>query len=390
MMGNVMAGKDIGAVVAGHICLDITPRFGQVSGASVSEIFQPGKLLLIGGAEFSSGGPVSNTGLPLRRLGIHVALMGKCGQDPLGQILLDNLRTEAPGAEEGMRTVSGERTSYTVILVPPGIDRIFLHCPGANDTFGPEDIDINMVRRARLFHFGYPPIMARMYGSEGEELEQVLSNAASSGAMTSLDMALPDPNSPGGRAEWRTILAKALPHVDFFMPSLEEILFMLRRQRFDEVSRTNPDSLLDGVGADDVRGIADECIEMGARVVVIKCGHLGAYLCTAKELGRLDGMMAEAQAWRGRRIFEPTCVVETIVSATGSGDCAIAGFLAGVLQGEPPERCMKLLAAVGAQNLSAVSAVGGVKSWEETLADLDAGLTQNAVPARFAQLAAGQ
>ncbi|MCK4437298.1 hypothetical protein KAU86_05050 [bacterium] len=32
-----------------------------------------------------------------------------------------------------------EVSSYTIILFPPGMDRMFLHNPGANDTFGFKD-----------------------------------------------------------------------------------------------------------------------------------------------------------------------------------------------------------------------------------------------------------
>ena len=43
----------------------------------------------------------------------------------------------------------GEDSSYTLVINPPGIDRIFIHCPGANDTFGAADIPIDEVRQAR-------------------------------------------------------------------------------------------------------------------------------------------------------------------------------------------------------------------------------------------------
>ena len=59
-------------------------------------------------------------------------------------------------------------TSYWSWAVP-GIDRIFLHNPGANDSFRSEDIPEKMLEEA-LFHFGYPPIMRSMYENDGEEL----------------------------------------------------------------------------------------------------------------------------------------------------------------------------------------------------------------------------
>ena len=64
----------------------------------------------------------------------------------------------------------------------------------------------------------------------------------------------------------------------------------------------------------------------------------------------------------------PCYRAEEIVSATGSGDCSIAGFLVGYLKGESPERAGAIATAVGCQNLAALGATDGVKDWEHTLA----------------------
>src|SRR3990167_9068169 len=118
--------NSIDVVVAGHICFDIIPK--MISGGSViNDILRPGKLVHVEKAKVSSGGPVSNTGLALNRLGISVELMCKCGNDMFGHALIQKIKDEADGAEKGMQIVDGETTSYTVVISPPGIDRIFLH-----------------------------------------------------------------------------------------------------------------------------------------------------------------------------------------------------------------------------------------------------------------------
>jgi sugar/nucleoside kinase (ribokinase family) len=373
------------AVVAGHVCLDITPVFGQATGRSIGEILRPGKLLRMEGVQISPGGAVGNTGPALHRLGFRVALMGKCGSDPFGRLLVDRLHELAPGAEAGMQVVEGENTSYTVVVAPPAIDRIFLHCPDANDSFGPEDVDEETVRACRLFHFGYPPLMRRMYANGGAEGEQVLARAASAGPVVTLDLSLPDPDSDAGRADWCAILGRMLPYVDCFMPSLDELLFMLARERFEELVAGG--SVADGIRAADLRMLADACLDMGARATVIKCGHVGAYIKT-REPGSAFAAMADSPAdWTDREMFEPSCRVEHVASATGAGDAAIAGFLAACLKGEPPERAMAFLATVGAQNLAAFDAASGVRTWEETAGEVRAGLARNPVPERLAELA---
>jgi sugar/nucleoside kinase (ribokinase family) len=374
-----MLSGDFDVVVAGHICVDITPAFGPVPGRRVEDILRPGKLLQVGPPAISTGGAVSNTGLSMRRMGLRVSLMGKCGDDPFGDLIIRLIKAEAPGAEAGMRVVPGEQTSYSIVIAPPGVDRMFLHCPGANDTFGPEDVDAEIVRRARLFHFGYPPLMKRMYLQGGAELAQLLREAAGTGVRTSLDMAMPDPATPGGQADWRAILGAALPHTDVFLPSVEEIMFALNRRRYDELNAA-PDGFPDGLTGDDARGLADQCLAMGARIVVIKCGHVGAYLQVTRDARALKGLAARPADWAGAALFEPACLVRDIKSATGAGDSAIAGFLCALLKGEAPAWCMAALTAVGAQNLSALDSVSGVRSWGETVAQIEAGPEKAELP----------
>jgi sugar/nucleoside kinase (ribokinase family) len=124
--------REFDAVVAGHICLDLIPGFLR-SAPSLADLFVPGTILNMGPLSAATGGPVANTGIALHRLGHRVALMAKVGDDLLGHAVLTRLREI--GAEEGVVVVRGGQTAYTVALAPPGIDRLFLHGIGVNDTF---------------------------------------------------------------------------------------------------------------------------------------------------------------------------------------------------------------------------------------------------------------
>ena len=77
--------------------------------------------------------------------------------------------------------------------------------------------------------------------------------------------------------------------------------------------------------------------------------------------------------WRDRELWQPAYRPDEVVGTTGAGDATIAGFLAALLRDVPPERALSIAAAVGACNVEAADAVGGVRGWEETLARLDAG-----------------
>ena len=195
-------------VVAGHMCFDVIPAFGNITAKEMSEIFVPGKLINMGSVKTSTGGPVSNTGIAMSILGIDVELMGKIGDDYFGQGVLEALKER--NAEKGMIVAKGEDTSYTVVIVPPGFDRIFLHNPGANNTFSSEDLNYDLIRESRLFHFGYPPLMKKMFENEGEELVKVFKKVKEMGVTTSLDMSLPDAKSESGAVNWDNVLKKLL------------------------------------------------------------------------------------------------------------------------------------------------------------------------------------
>ncbi|MBN2235929.1 MAG: carbohydrate kinase family protein, partial [Bacteroidales bacterium] len=77
--------------------------------------------------------------------------------------------------------------------------------------------------------------------------------------------------------------------------------------------------------------------------------------------------------WSNRELWCPAFRIEKIASATGSGDSAIAGFLAAYIQGYPIEQSLKYSNCVGFQNLHELDAVSGIKSWEQTSAMLESG-----------------
>lgn len=174
-------------IVAGHICLDITPVFAGGMADRVEQILSPGKLIQVGNADVHTGGAVANTGLAMKLLGNDVALMGKIGTDAFGS-LVQNVLDEYD-AGEGMICDETASTSYSIVLAMPGIDRIFLHHSGANDTFVAEDMDFQRIGEAALFHFGYPTLMRSMYESDGARLVQLMQRVQAVGAATSLDLA---------------------------------------------------------------------------------------------------------------------------------------------------------------------------------------------------------
>jgi sugar/nucleoside kinase (ribokinase family) len=354
------------AIVAGHICLDIIPDVSAIEPGTFNANFRPGHLLEAGAATLSTGGPVSNTGLALHKLGVPVRLIAKVGADSFGHVVTRIIDAIDPELLSGMELDPQAITSYSIIISPPHIDRIFLHCPGANHDFGSDDVSTAQLAQTDLLHFGYPPLMRRIYANGGRELADLLGRAQAIGVTTSLDLCYPDPHSEAGQLDWVALFRSVLSHVDVFAPSLEELLFMLRRTTFDELTARG--SVVDQATPALLHDLSDELIGLGVKIVLIKLGARGAYLRTASvnaidRLGR--AAPSDRAAWADRELWAP-CFEVKVIGTTGSGDATIAGFLSALLRDASPETAMTMAVAVGACNVEAADALSSVRSWEDT------------------------
>jgi sugar/nucleoside kinase (ribokinase family) len=363
----------VDAIVAGHLCIDIIPDLAVLVPGQFDIAFRPGRLVQSGPAQLATGGAVSNTGLALHLLGIKTRLIARVGQDQLGKALRQSIDDQGAGLAEGLIHCAGSSTSYSIVISPPGSDRRFLHHPGANDDFSARDVTDEALQDVRLFHFGYPPLMATMYSNNGQQLLELFQRVKSCGLTTSLDMAYPDPDSPAGRADWPSILRQVLPYTDVFVPSLDEISYMLWRK-----TDVAPSAGL-------LTKVSGELLGMGAKMTLIKLGNRGLYLRTANR-SALEDLGAAApgdiDAWADFEAWRP-CFKVHVVGTTGSGDVTVAGFLAALLRSLPPEEALTAALAVGACCVEAVDALGGIRSWEETWQRIRSGWARNPEPGQF-------
>ena len=367
-------------IVAGHICIDITPVFPDKKVNKPEDILSPGKLIQTGAADVHTGGAVANTGLALKLLGADVTLMGKVGCDAFGDMICGILKKY--DADYHMIRSPEESTSYSVVLAIPGIDRIFLHNPGTNNIFRSCDIDMKLLEEAALFHFGYPPLMQSMYENNGHELISLMKSVKKAGVATSLDMAAIDAETEAGKLDWSSILKQVLPYVDFFVPSVEELCFMLDKERFHEWQRrANGKDITEILDIrKDVKPLADICMSYGVKVLLIKCGAPGIYYKTADSgtLSQIGNSIELAPAtWADKEGFEASYVPDRILSGTGAGDTSIAAFLASVLNGEPLETAMQLATATGASCVTSYDALSGLKPLDELKEKIKSGWKKN-------------
>ena len=353
-------------IAAGHICLDITPVFPAGKRYdSLSSLLVPGKLIQTEAADVHTGGSVANTGLALKMLGCDVTLMGKVGDDSFGTMIRSILAQYGAG---GLLVDPESSTSYSVVLAVPGQDRVFLHSPGANDTFTGADIPEEALEDAALFHFGYPPLMRRTWENDGAELTALYRRMKEKEIATSLDLAAVDPNTPAGQADWEKILSGVLPYVDFFVPSFEELCWMLDRERYDRLAAGGRD-MTDGLDLEkEVLPLAERVLSMGCRVAMIKCGTSGMLLRTAdqKDMDRVGSRLElDTAAWSNQTVLQSCFKADIVRSGAGAGDTSIAAFLAAVLSGRKPAECVALACAEGACCVTTYDTLSGLKPLDE-------------------------
>lgn len=369
--------------VAGHICLDIIPEFHKEAAVL------PGRLMKVGKALTALGGAVANTGLALQRLGFSPCLIGKVGDDPFGHSIVRALEDIDPDLAAGMVVAAGADSSYTLVVSPPETDRCFWHFEGTNSHFGENDVNIQKLKNVRLFHLGYPTLMEQLYKNGGEELERLVRKVKEAGLTVSLDLAEIDPDSPAAGEYWPYIFRRVLPHVDIFLPSLEEWFVLAQPSLFRQWKAQCPEGDLPAFASPDLlHNLAGEMLDMGVAVAGVKLGSQGLYIRTSDKMDRIAAMgrggPGQTADWAGREWLVPCFQVE-VKGATGAGDCTYAGFLGGLLKGLSLEESLLRAAAAGACNVEASDALSGIPSWSVLEHRLAGGWKQRPVSGAFHQ-----
>jgi len=366
-----VARKDVTIAIVGHTCLDIIPAFTIKGKAEqMTDVLVPGKMINMGQCVVVAGGPVTNAGVSISRLGVKSELIGKVGDDDFGKLVV-RWYDEHERHFRGIRMVKGESTSYTVAVCIPGVDRFYLHHCGANDTFGYRDVDFGILKRSKLALFGYPPWMKKLYSRNGLELKRILKETKSLKVTTALDLSIPDVEGYGDKVDWRACMKHWIPLTDVMVPSAEEIFYFLRKKDFLKMKRKigAGGTVLDEMSVSLVSSLADEMLALGGGIAMVKCGHRGLYVRTAGE-ERLARFGAAAcgnlSEWADRELWFPVYREEKFVGALGSGDSAIAGFLAAFVREMSLEDCLRYGNAAGSMNVTVPDGL----SWNKGFSDL--------------------
>ena len=287
---------DIDVIALGELLIDFTPGGKGETGNPLYEM-NPG------------GAPV-NCLAALTKLGAKTAFIGKVGYDHFGAFLRETLIGEGIGAEGLSHTETVHTTLAFVHLDGQGERAFsFLRDPGADTQLTENDIDLGLIDRCRVFHFGSlsltgdPAREATLYAVQyAKERGKIISYDPNYRPLLWSDEAT--------AVRW---MKKGLSYADIVKMSKEEMTLL--------------------TGHDDIKAGAEVVREMGPKRILITRSGKGAFYYTGEtDNGFVPGFTVRA------------------VDTTGCGDAFMGAVLYQTLYAEdkPLADTVRYANAVGA------------------------------------------
>jgi len=254
----------------------------------------------------TSGGSAANTMAGLASLGVSAHYIGRAKDDQLGRVFAHDIRSIGVGWTQEL-AADGPATGCCLVLVTPDAQRTMNTFLGASALLHPDDVDPDLVASAGIVYLeGY--LFDR---PEAQDAFRAASAAAHDAgrrvALTLSDTFCVERH----RDAFRELVED---HVDVLFANEAEILALYEIDDVEEAA-----------------GIAAK----STPIVVVTRSERGAIV-------RADGEYVSVPA-------EP---VDEVVDTTGAGDQFAAGFLAGLSEGLPLERCARMGAIAASEVIS--------------------------------------
>lgn len=296
----------ISVVSFGELLIDFVPT---VNGVSLAEAPAFKK---------APGGAPANVAAALSKLGTPTAFMGKVGSDEFGKMLAGVLE-EAGVDISAMRFDENARTALAFVTLKADGDRefMFYRHPSADMLLRPDELDIEMLKSAEIFHYGSISLIAEPCRTAHLEAMKI---AKSAGAFLSYD-----PNL-------------RLPLWESDQAAKEGIMSIWNSANLIKISEVE----LEFLTGEDSDGAARSLWHDNLKLLLVSEGAKGARFYTPEDQGQVPSHAVEA------------------VDTTGSGDAFVAGFLSQLLQNRALlDSSDQIAAAVGYANAAgAITATG--------------------------------
>lgn len=264
-------------ITCGELLVDFVP---EISGVTLAETTTFKK---------SPGGAPANVAVGLARLGVSSGFMGKVGDDAFGHFLAETLRDNGVDVSRLLFSTAAKTMLAFVTLDPAGErEFMFYRNPSADMLYKPEEVDIEYIKTAKIFHFGSISLITET--SSSATLKAV-NTAWESGALVSYD-----PNLRLNLWESATVaretIMKAWSMAHIIKISEEELAF-----------------LNDVNSVDDFEQLVRAIWHPDLRLLVVTRGSEGCDFFTPDNAGMVEGFSVNP------------------VDTTGAGDAFVAALL---------------------------------------------------------------
>ena len=273
---------------------------------------EPGETVT--GAELSlfPGGKGANQAIAAARLGAEVAMFGRVGEDPFEEELVKNLRDNGVDTSR-VETVSGAPTGSAFITVTPDGENTIIVSPGANRSFGPEEIEA--VRE----DLGRTRVLVAQLEIDLEAVEAAARVVDEAGRRFLMNLAPP-----------REVSEALLRLSDPLVVNEHEAAFLL-----GEEAQENPEES------------AEKLLLFGPRSTIVTLGAEGAVLATGGSAQHFPAPEVEA------------------VDTTGAGDAFVGALAAKLARDAPLEEAVPYAVLAGAAAVTSEGAQGSLPTPED-------------------------
>jgi sugar/nucleoside kinase (ribokinase family) len=298
--------------VCGTYILDIV-------GVPVTEIPPGGSRVFLDEIRLCVAGTGGGSIVPAAKLGMKTMAFGAVGSDEKADWVIDAMQRNGIDVS-CMERLQNVPTSATILPIRPDGSRPALHAKGASRRWRISPQSQEKACSAKVLHLAGVGSLDMMDGVPSLDL---LRNAKASGCITTLDLIMAQP-------EVLDLLLPLMPHLDFFLPSIDETAAL--------------------VGSRDPATCARFFLDRGAGACAITLGADGCFVMTRD----------------GQQFTVPAFDIP-VRDTSGCGDAFSGGFIAGLALEWDLLACTKLASATAAIVATGLGSGANLKSFEDTV-----------------------
>jgi sugar/nucleoside kinase (ribokinase family) len=208
-----------------------------------------------------------------------------------------------------------------MLPIRPNGERPALHVIGTNGEYSLDDVNWDALKSAQYAHLGGFYLLPKLDGAPAGQLAKFCRD---NGVISTFDIL------GIARDDMLSVVAPSLPHLDYFMPSIDEARMICGRQ--------------------DWREVCQFFLDRGTKACVFKMGAQGSVYADQS----------------GTRLRVPAFKVK-VVDTTGCGDAYCAGFIIGLSHGWDVEQSMRLATAASGLVATGLGSDAGIVDFEHTI-----------------------